>query len=52
MNRTVNLTKRVQTSRGLRYCPVVLATNGGAGGSGDHPRSGRTAQECCPKLNL
>src|SRR6267143_1127175 len=28
MNRTVNLTKRVQTSRGLRYCPVVLAANG------------------------
>src|SRR5438876_7568742 len=28
MNRTVNLTKRVQTHRGLRYCPVVLAANG------------------------
>ena len=28
MNRTVNLTKRVQTSRGLRHCPVVLAANG------------------------
>src|SRR2546422_7830644 len=28
MNRTVNLTKRVQPSRGLRYCPVVLAANG------------------------
>ena len=24
----VNLTKRVQTSRGLRYCPVVLSSNG------------------------
>jgi integrase/recombinase XerD len=28
VNRTVNLTKRVQTSRGLRYCPVVFAANG------------------------
>src|ERR1022692_1841515 len=28
MNRTVGLTKRVQTSKGLRYCPVVLAANG------------------------
>src|ERR1035441_10584283 len=28
MNREVNLTKRVQTSTGLRYCPVVLAANG------------------------
>jgi integrase/recombinase XerD len=28
LNRTVNLTKRVQTAKGLRYCPVVLATNG------------------------
>src|SRR5712691_7631950 len=28
MNRDVNLTKRVQTSKGLRYCPVVLAANG------------------------
>ncbi len=28
MNRTVNLTKRVRTSRGLRYCSVVLAANG------------------------
>src|SRR5438270_3121277 len=28
MNCTVNLTKRVQTSKGLRYCPVVLAANG------------------------
>jgi len=28
MNRTVNLTKRVQTSGGLRYGPVVLAANG------------------------
>ena len=24
MNRQVNLTKRVQTSKGLRYCPIVL----------------------------
>src|SRR5579864_6850657 len=24
----VNLTKRVQTPRGTRYCPVVLASNG------------------------
>ena len=24
----VNLTKRVQTSKGLRYCPVVLSANG------------------------
>ena len=28
MNRTVNLTKRIQTVKGLRYCPVVLAANG------------------------
>lgn len=27
-NREVNVTKRVQTSRGLRYCPVVLSANG------------------------
>jgi integrase len=28
MNREVNVTKRVQTSKGLRYCPVALAANG------------------------
>jgi integrase/recombinase XerD len=28
MNREVNLTKLVQTSKGPRYCPVVWATNG------------------------
>jgi len=28
MNRQVNLTKRVQTSKGPRYCPVVLSANG------------------------
>ena len=28
MNREVNLTKRVQTPQGLRYCPVVLSANG------------------------
>ena len=28
MNRQVNLTKRVQTSKGMRYCPVVLSANG------------------------
>jgi len=28
MNREVNLTKRVQTNTGLRYCPVVLSANG------------------------
>src|ERR1017187_1576874 len=28
MNREVNLTKRVQTAKGLRYCPVVLSANG------------------------
>ena len=27
-NREVNLTKRIQTSTGLRYCPVVLSANG------------------------
>lgn len=27
-NRQVNLTKRVQTPRGMRYCPVVIAANG------------------------
>ena len=26
--REVNLTKRVQTSKGMRYCPVVLSANG------------------------
>ncbi len=24
MNRAVNLTKRILTNKGLRYCPVVL----------------------------
>ncbi len=24
----VNLTKRVQTSKGMRYCPVILSANG------------------------
>ena len=28
MNKEVNVTKRVQTARGLRYCPVVLSANG------------------------
>jgi hypothetical protein len=28
MNREVNVTKRVQTSKGLRYCQVVLSANG------------------------
>jgi NADPH:quinone reductase len=28
VNRQVNLTKRVKTESGLRYCPVVLAANG------------------------
>jgi len=27
-SREVNLTKRVQTPRGMRYCPVVLGSNG------------------------
>jgi integrase/recombinase XerD len=27
-NRQVNLTKRVQTPQGMRYCPVVLSANG------------------------
>jgi integrase/recombinase XerD len=27
-NREVNLTKRVETTRGSRYCPVVLSANG------------------------
>ncbi len=27
-SREVNLTKRVQTAKGLRYCPVVLSSNG------------------------
>jgi integrase/recombinase XerD len=27
-SKEVNLTKRVQTSKGLRYCPVVLSPNG------------------------
>ncbi len=28
MNRQVNLTKRIRTNAGLRYCPVVLSANG------------------------
>src|ERR1700721_4475975 len=28
MNREVNVTKRVQTSKGLRYCAVALSANG------------------------
>jgi integrase/recombinase XerD len=28
MNREVNLTKRVKTPQGLRYCPVALSANG------------------------
>jgi integrase/recombinase XerD len=28
MNREVNLTKRIRTAKGLRYCPVVLSANG------------------------
>jgi integrase len=28
VNRECNVTKRVQTDKGLRYCPVVLASNG------------------------
>ncbi len=28
MNRIVNVSKRVQTAKGLRFCPVVLAANG------------------------
>ena len=27
-NREVNLTKRVRTAQGLRFCPVVLSVNG------------------------
>lgn len=27
-NREVNLTKRINTSSGMRYCPVVLSANG------------------------
>jgi integrase/recombinase XerD len=29
-NREVNLTKRIQTDKGSRYCPIVLAANGRA----------------------
>lgn len=28
MNRQCNVTKRIRTSAGLRYCPVVLSANG------------------------
>jgi hypothetical protein len=28
MNRDVNVTKRVKTPHGLRYCPVVISANG------------------------
>ncbi|MGA2357510.1 MAG: tyrosine-type recombinase/integrase [Terriglobales bacterium] len=28
MNRQVNVTKRIQTAQGMRYCPVVLSANG------------------------
>ncbi len=27
-NREVNVTKRIKTPQGLRYCPVVLSANG------------------------
>jgi len=27
-SKEVNLTKRIQTSKGARYCPVVVAANG------------------------
>jgi integrase/recombinase XerD len=30
MHREVNLTKRIRTENGLRYCPVVLSANGRA----------------------
>jgi integrase/recombinase XerD len=28
LNKEVNLTKRIKTSNGLRFCPVVRASNG------------------------
>src|SRR5208282_3256133 len=28
MNREVNLTKRIRTTNGMRFCPVVLSANG------------------------
>src|SRR5215472_15211626 len=28
MNREINLTKRVKTTQGLRYCPIALSANG------------------------
>jgi integrase/recombinase XerD len=28
MNRSVNLSKRVKTAKGMRFCPVVMAANG------------------------
>jgi integrase/recombinase XerD len=28
MNREISLTKRVRIKKGLRYCPVVLASDG------------------------
>jgi hypothetical protein len=28
MNRQVNLTKRIRTLNGLRFCPVVISANG------------------------
>jgi hypothetical protein len=28
VNRQCNVTKRIQTSKGPRYCPVVLSANG------------------------
>ncbi|HUD65409.1 MAG TPA: hypothetical protein VMQ17_12555 [Candidatus Sulfotelmatobacter sp.] len=48
MNRVVNLTKRVKTPRGLRYCPVALSENGrvkpdvviGNGNEEKHPEGG------------
>ena len=43
MNRTVKLTKPVQTSGGLRYCPVVLSANGRVRADLVIIRSGRTA---------
>jgi hypothetical protein len=28
MNRTVNITRRMLTTKGLRYCPVIESANG------------------------
>jgi len=41
-NRDLNVTKRIKTPQGLRYCPVVLSANGLSGRAG-----GKIGREGC-----